>query len=143
MSITLSTLKSLRNDASFERFWQTTCSSCELDVGSPDLRQCRRACLVEGSAPTFSRAVEEHYRIIYFVSDQPCYKSYRQVQALQRLQLHNHMKNWVLFSHSVALTLMLYFLQHSWKYFLKIFNLMARLQCVMFCVSFAVVPRVK
>ena len=66
MHLTLSTLKSLRNDSGFD---QKICASCdELDIQKPTL-PCRRKVprrLDDGAAPTFHDTVEEHYRVTYF-----------------------------------------------------------------------------
>ena len=94
MCLTLSTLKSLRNDSSFDQFWQRICTSSEeLDIEKPTLpRRCKvPRCLDDGAAPTFPDTVEEHYRVIYFEAldlitscisdrfDQPGYKTYGKV----------------------------------------------------------------
>ena len=93
----LSTLKSLRNDSSFDLFWQkVTTSAKELDLDDPALPRCRKAPrrFDDGSIPTFHTTVEDHYRIIYFEAldlitaciedrfNQPGYKTYGKVQAL-------------------------------------------------------------
>ena len=96
-AMTVSTLKSLRNDASFDLFWQKITSSAEhLDIDKPALPRRRKAPrhIDDGSAPTFHTTVEEHYRVIYFEAldhittcivdrfNQPGYKTYGKVQAL-------------------------------------------------------------
>ena len=94
--MTLTTLKSLRNDACFDLFWKkTTASAEEQHINSPLPRQRklpRR--LDDGSAGSFHETVEEHYRVIYFEAldvitsciedrfNQPGYKIYGQVQLL-------------------------------------------------------------
>ena len=98
MSLTLTTLKSIRNDVSFNSFWQRACASAqELDVNDPALPRRRKApCRIDdGTAPaTFPETVEDHYRALYFEAldlvtscisdrfDQPGYKTYGQVEAL-------------------------------------------------------------
>ena len=96
-AMTISTLKSLRNDASFDLFWQKITGSAEnLDVDKPALPRRRNAPrrLDDGSAPAFHVTVEDHYRVIYFEAldlittciedryNQPGYKTYGKVQAL-------------------------------------------------------------
>ena len=111
MSLTLTTLKSIRNDVSFNSFWQSACASAqELDVNDPALPRCRKAPrrIDDGTAPaTFPETVEDHYRALYFEAldlitscipdrfDQPGYKTYGQVEALllKLLHLSHMMKN--------------------------------------------------
>ena len=67
--LTLSTLKSFRNDASFDLFWQKITASAEdLNVDKLALPRCQKAPhhFDDGSAPTFHTTVEEHYRVLYF-----------------------------------------------------------------------------
>ena len=97
MCLTLSTLKSLRNDSSFDQVWQRICALCdELDIQKPTLPRRRKVPrrLDDGAAPTFHDTVEEHYRVTYFEAldlitacisdrfDQPGYNTYGKVQAL-------------------------------------------------------------
>ena len=65
MRLTLSTLKSLRNDSSFDQFWQRICASCdELDTQKTTLpRRHKVRHLDDGAAPTFHDTIEEHYRV--------------------------------------------------------------------------------
>ena len=93
-AMTVSTLKSVRNHASFDLFWQRITTSAEdLHVDKPALPRRRKAPrrLDDGSAPTFHVSVEDHYRAIYFKAldiiiedrfNQPGYKTYGNVQAL-------------------------------------------------------------
>ena len=96
-AMTVSTLKSLRNDASFELFWQKVAiSAADLPIDEPALpRRRKRPCRFDdGSAPTFHVTVEEHYRVIYFEAldfithciderfNQPGYKTYTNIEAL-------------------------------------------------------------
>ena len=95
--MTVSTLKSLRNDANFDLFWQKITASAEdLHVDKPALPRRRKVPrrLDDGSAPTLHKTVEDHYRVIYFEAldlitsciedrfNQPGYKTYANVQAL-------------------------------------------------------------
>lgn len=67
--MTVSTLKSLRNDANFDLFWQKITASAEdLDADKPTLLRPRKAPwhLDGGSASTFHMTVEDHYRAVYF-----------------------------------------------------------------------------
>ena len=95
--MTLSTLKSLRNDACFDLFWQKTTTSAEgLHVEKPTLPRRRKVPrrLDDGSAASFHVTVEEHYRVAYFEAldlivlciedhfNQPGYKTYCKVQTL-------------------------------------------------------------
>ena len=97
VSLTLTTLKSIRNDASFDLFWQRVCASAEeVDVDKPILPRRRKLPrrLDDGAAPTVHATVEEHYRVIYFEAvdlitscvsnrfDQPSYKTYAKVQNI-------------------------------------------------------------
>ena len=97
MLFTLSTLKAIRDDSSFELFWHKVCASAEeVDVGNPTLPRRRKVPrrIDDGAAATFPETVEEYYRPIYFEAidlitsriadrfDQPGYKTYRKVQAL-------------------------------------------------------------
>ena len=95
--MTLSTLKSLRNDACFEIVWQKTTTSAEgLHVEKPTLPRRRKVPrrLDDGSAASFHVTVEEHYRVAYFEAldlivlciedrfNQRGYKTYCKVQTL-------------------------------------------------------------
>ena len=95
--MTVSTLKSLRNDAKFDLFWQKITASAEdLHVDKPALPRRRKVPrhLDDGSAPTLHKTVEDHYRVIYFEAldlitsciedrfNQPGYKTYANVQVL-------------------------------------------------------------
>lgn len=93
MTLTLTTLRSLRNDSSFCQFWQRVLTSSDgLGVEKPTLPRRRKTPrrLDDGSDPSFPTTVEEHYRILYFEAldlitnrfDQPGYKTYGKVQAL-------------------------------------------------------------
>ena len=94
---TLSTLKSLCNNASFELFWKKITTSAEgVDVNLAALPPCHKTpCQFDdGSMSTFHVTVEDHYRVIYFevlylitscIEDrfnQAGYKTYKKVQAL-------------------------------------------------------------
>ena len=96
-AMTVSTLKSLCNDASFALFWQkVTTSAADLPIDEPVLRCCRKLPrrFDNGSEPTFHATVEDHYRVIYFEAldlitssiderfNQPGYKTYANVKAL-------------------------------------------------------------
>ena len=95
--MTVSTFKSLRNDANFDLFWQKITTSAEdLHVDKPALPRRRKVPrrLDDGSAPTLHKTVEDHYRVIYFEAldlitsciedrfNQHGYKTYANVQAL-------------------------------------------------------------
>ena len=97
MLLTLSSLKSVRDDSSFELFWQRVCASAEeVDVDKPTLPRRRKVPrrIDDGEAATFPETVEDYYRPIYFEAidlitscladrfDQPGYKTYGKVQAL-------------------------------------------------------------
>ncbi len=101
-AMTLSTMKSIHNDSSFDLFWwKITASADKLDVENPALPRRRKAHrhLDDGSAPSFHVTVEYHYRVIYIEAldlittciedcfNQPSYKTYGKVQALQALLL--------------------------------------------------------
>ena len=96
-AMTVSTLKSLRNDVSFDVFWKKITASAEnLDVSKPALPRRHKIprCFDDGAAPTFHATVEDHYRVIYFEAidlitssiedrfDQPGYKIYEKLQTL-------------------------------------------------------------
>ncbi len=96
-SLTLATLKSLRNDSSFDLFWKRTCAVVDkLDINGPTLPRRRKVPrhLDDGSEQSFPETVEQHYRIVYFEAldliisrvsdrfDQPGYKTYSKVQNL-------------------------------------------------------------
>ncbi len=95
--MTVSTLRSMRNDAGFDQSWQkTTASAKNLDVNESVLPRRRKTPrrLDDGSAPTVHATVEDQYRVIYFEAldlitscienrfDQPGYKTYKKVQEL-------------------------------------------------------------
>jgi len=97
VSLTLATLKSVRNDSSFDLFWKRTCTAGEkLDINDPTLPRRRKIPrrLDDGSEQSFPETVEQHYRIVYFEAldliiacvsnrfDQPGYKTYSNVQNL-------------------------------------------------------------
>ena len=68
-AMVVSTLKSLRNDGSFDLFWQRTTATAEqFDIDKPALpRRCKAPChFDDGSTPTFHSTVENHFRTIYF-----------------------------------------------------------------------------
>ena len=92
--MTITTLKSLRNNASFDLYWKkTTAAATNLDINEPILPHRRKAPrrIDEGSSPTFHETVEDHYQVIYFEAldliiscienrfDQPGYKTYGKV----------------------------------------------------------------
>ena len=96
-AMTLSTLKSLRNDSMFGLFWQrVTASANYFGVDKPVLTHRRKApCRFDdGSTPTVHETVEDRFRVVYFEAldliisciedrfDQPGYKTYGKVQAL-------------------------------------------------------------
>ena len=96
-AMTVTTLKSLRNNASFDLYWKkTTAAATNLDINEPILPRRRKAPrrIDEGSSPTFHETVEDHYRVIYFevldliiscienCFDQPGYKTYGKVKLL-------------------------------------------------------------
>ena len=96
-AMTVTTLKSLHNNASFDLYWKkTTAAATNLDINEPILPCCRKAprWIDEGFSPTFHETVEDHYRVIYFEAldliiscienrfDQPGYKTYGKVQML-------------------------------------------------------------
>ena len=67
--MTVSTLKSLRSDSCSDLFWQKTTASAEAEhVNPPSLPRQRKVPrrLDDGSAASFHKTVEEHYRVIYF-----------------------------------------------------------------------------
>ena len=97
VSLTLTTLKSICSDASFDLFWQRVCASAEeVDVDKPILPRRRKLPhrLDDGAAPTIHATVEEHYHVKCFEAvdlitscvsnrfDQPGYKTYAKVQNL-------------------------------------------------------------
>ncbi len=97
VSITLATLKSLRNDSSFDLFWKRTCTAGEkLNINDSTLPRRRKIPrrLDDRSEQSFPETVEQHYRIVYFEAldliiacvfdrfDQPGYKTYSNVQNL-------------------------------------------------------------
>ena len=64
VSLTLTTLKLIRNDASFDPFWQRVRASAkEVDVDKPILPCCCKLPhrLDDGAAPTVHATVQEHY----------------------------------------------------------------------------------
>jgi hypothetical protein len=70
MCLTLSTLKSLRNDSSFDHFWQRVCTSSEeLDIEKPTLPRHRKVPrhLDDGAVPTFPETLEEHYGTVLYI----------------------------------------------------------------------------
>ena len=96
-AMVVSTLKSLRNDGSFDLFWQRTTATAEqFDFDKPAL-PCRRKAprrFDDGCTPTFHSTVEDHFCTIYFEAldliitciedrfNQPSYKTYQQVETL-------------------------------------------------------------
>jgi len=63
-SMTVTTLKSLRNNVNFNLYWKkTTDAAANLNVSEPALPRCRKAPrrFDEGSTPTFQETVEDHY----------------------------------------------------------------------------------
>ena len=95
--MTVSTLRSLRNDASFDLFWQKITASAEnLKIDHPALPRRRKAPrrFDDGPAPILQETVGHYFREIYFeafdlttscIEDrfiQPGYKTYANVQAL-------------------------------------------------------------
>ena len=95
-AMTVTILKSLCNNASFDLYWKKTAAAAtNLDINEPILprRQKGPRRIDEGSSPTFHETVEDHYRVIYFEEldlisciencfDQPGYKTYRKAQML-------------------------------------------------------------
>ena len=96
-AMTIHTLKSLRNNASFDLYWRkTTAAASNLEINEPTLpcRQKPPRRIDEGSTPTFHETVEDYYQVVYFEAldltisciescfDQPGYKTYGKVQAL-------------------------------------------------------------
>ena len=96
-AMTVSTLRSLRNDASFDLFWQKITSSAEnLKIEHPALPRRRKALrrFNDGPAPILQETVGHYFREIYFEAfdlttsciedrfNQPGYKTYANVQAL-------------------------------------------------------------
>ena len=157
-AMTLSTLKSLRNDASFELFWKKITTSAEgLDVKPSALPRRRKTPhrFDNGSISTFHVTVEDHYRVIYFEAldlitsciedrfNQPGYKTYEKVQhSSSRLQLQNRMKRSCnSFSRFMVLILTPYFSQHTWNFFLRIFQLMEKCLCLISSNFFQAAPQ--
>ena len=67
--MTITTLKSIRNSASFDQYWKkTTAAASNLDIDEPTLPRRRKAPrrIDEGSTPTFHEKVEDYYQVIYF-----------------------------------------------------------------------------
>ena len=127
-SMTVSTLKSLRNSDSFDLFWhKVTVSAENLHVDKPALPRCRKAPrrLDDGSAPVFHVRVEDHYQLIYFEAlDHHALRIVlsslvtRSIQMskhfFSRLQLQSHTKmNCDLFSLFMALILIPCSFQHT------------------------------
>ena len=96
-AMTVSTLRSLRNDASFDLFWQNITASAEnLKIDHPALPRRRKAPrrFDDGPAPILQETVGHYFREIYFEAfdlttsciedrfNQPGYKTYANVQAL-------------------------------------------------------------
>ena len=96
-AMTVSTLRSSRNYASFDLFWQKITASAEnLEIDHPVPPRCRKAPrrFSDGTAPIFHVTVEFYFRDIYFVAlelaisgiedgfNQPGYQTYANVQAL-------------------------------------------------------------
>ena len=96
-AMTVSTLRSSRNDASFDLFWQNITASAEnLQIDHPVLPRCRKTPrrFSDGTAPIFHVTVQYYFREIYFVAldlaisaiedcfNQPGYQTYANVQAL-------------------------------------------------------------
>ena len=90
-ALTISTLKSLRNNDSFDLYWKRrTVAATNVDINEPILPRCRKAPhrIDEGSTPTFHETVKDHYRVVYFEAldliiscienrfNQPGYKTY-------------------------------------------------------------------
>ena len=68
-AMTITTLKSLRNSASFDLYWRKmTAAASNLEINEPTLPCHRKASrrIDEGSTPIFHETVEDYYRIIYF-----------------------------------------------------------------------------
>ena len=139
-AMTVSALKSLCIDASFELFWhKVATSAADLPIDEPTLPRHRKLPhrFDDGSAPTFHVTVKDHYRVIYFEAldlitscidecfNQPGYKTYMQMskRSSSRQQLHNHMKkNYSLCSPFMVLILMPCSYQRIWKFFQEIFR---------------------
>ena len=129
--MTIPTLKSLCNNASFNLYWKkTTVVASSLDINEPTLPCHQKAsCQIdEGSTPTFHEKAEDYYRVDYFDAldlaiscieshfDQPGYKTYEKVQTLLQLQSHMHMmKRYNLLFHFMILILILSCFQYVWK----------------------------
>ena len=140
-AMTVSTLKSIRNDASFDLFWKKiTALAEELDVDQPVLPHRRKAPrrLDDGSTPTFHVTVEDHYRVIYFEAldlvtsgivdryNQPGYKTYGKVQALLLKAAAAEPKSCTSFSPFMVQTLIPYSFQRTWKFFPRILKRMEK-----------------
>jgi len=66
-SMTVTALKSLRNDANFNLYWKkTTDAAANLNVSESALPGCQKApCQFhERSTPTYHKTVEDHYQVI-------------------------------------------------------------------------------
>ncbi len=135
VSLTLATLKSLRNDSSFDLFWKRTCTAGEnLDINDPTLPLCRKIPrrLDDRSEQSFPQTVEQHYRIGYFEAldltivcvsdrfDQPGYEMYR-IYFLKLLNQKIIEKSYSLCNHFMAQMLIQYYFQLILKYFLMLF----------------------
>ena len=96
-AMTMTTLKSLCNSASFGRYWRkATATTSNLEINEPTLPHCQMAPhqIDEGSTRTFHETVVDYYRVVYFEAldltisciksrvDQPGYKTYGKVQTL-------------------------------------------------------------
>ena len=96
-ALTITTLKFLHNNDSFDLYWKkTTVAATNLDIDEPILPRRHKAprWIDEGSTPTFHETVKDHYRVVYFEAldliiscienrfDQPGYKIYGKVQML-------------------------------------------------------------
>ena len=96
-AMTVSTLRSSRNDASFDLFWQKITASAEnLQIDRPVLPRLRKAPrrFYDGTVPILHVTVEYYFREIYFEAldlaisgiedrfNQPGYQTYANVQAL-------------------------------------------------------------
>ena len=67
-AMTVSTLKSLHNDANLELFWQkVTTSTAYLPIDGPTIPHCHKLPLsfIDGSTPTFDMTVEDHSQVVY------------------------------------------------------------------------------
>lgn len=69
ITLTLTILRSLRDDSSFIHFWQKFhTSSVDNEIKLPTLSRRHKAPrhIDDGSDPSFHNTVEEHYHILYF-----------------------------------------------------------------------------